>query len=154
MRFWRRPKGRRLSIYAVPPGTSGEGVLLIEKEMSMGSIRLTLDYKVTKNGEDFNGGTNWWAGLSDTDAAKMVAMAAEVEDAVKGQAGKGGALMVELNATLDGVSAPAGFLGPRTYSGLTLHGINHVEKQMSKIGERLTKMGEDHADKKEGKPKP
>ena len=120
----------------------------------MGNIRLTLDYKVMKNGEDFNGGTNWWAGLDDTSLAYLLALAKEVEDGVKGQSGKGGPLSVSLNVAIDGTSVPSGFTPSVTYSGVTLHGYNKIEHDMVKMGERLAKVGADHADKKEGKAKP
>lgn len=119
-----------------------------------GNIRLTLNYKVTKNGEDFNGGSNYWAGLDDTSFAALLALAGEFEGNVKKQADKGGPLSVELTATIDGAPVPSTFTPTVSYSGLTLHGLNKVEKDSLKLGERLAKMGEDHADKKEGKPKP
>ena len=117
----------------------------------MGTLKLTLTYATTKNGEEFNGGENYWSGLDDSGAATLLAMAQDVGDLLERNQNKGGPLTTIVSAEVTGGPVPQGFtLAPKTFAGMTLHGYSQVENLMQRIGDKLVKEGQKHATKKEG----
>lgn len=123
----------------------------------MSRYDLSLGNAVTKGGKKFTTQEPMtWHDLDDAGFAALLGMAAAVEDEVKKASNKGGDISITLTSkasSSDGGAVPAGANSTTTYAGLTRHGLSDVQEAMGDIGRKLTKMGRDHADKKEGKRK-
>lgn len=146
--FWSRPKKVATLSFWIAVGD--QEIHLIDKEIQMNKCDLSIGVTVTQNGAKFlTVPPITWHGLSDESLADAI----KHSDAALGEAAKvankGGDLTMVVTRAVSGAATPAGS-GSKTFSGLTLDGLNDFQDAMHDHAGDLRRASREHASRKHG----